>query len=143
MSGVPADGEVPETSSGNSSTSFYADLSASGDITAWVKPLIQLGIVFNPSLNVPSASIDLELDTYATLYGSAGVGTTQTANVCYGANAGIELSAAVNAPTLFDVSLNQKHTFVKRDFDLIQQTCYSPESFQDTTCDACALGPTS
>lgn len=35
-SGVPADGEVPETSSGNSSTSFYADLSASGDITAWV-----------------------------------------------------------------------------------------------------------
>lgn len=98
VSGVPAEGEEPETSSGNSDTSFYADVSASGDITAWVKPLIQLGIVFNPTLNVPSASIDLELDVYATLYGSAGIGTTQEANVCYGANAGIELFAAVNAP---------------------------------------------
>lgn len=57
-SGVPTAGEeTPKTTSGNSSTSFYADVSASGDITAWVKPLVQLGIVFNPKLNVPSATV--------------------------------------------------------------------------------------
>ncbi len=59
---------------------------------------MEFGIRWNPKYKVSDTAISLQLNTYATLYGSAGVGTDTAPNVCYGAVAGAELFAELQAP---------------------------------------------
>lgn len=59
---------------------------------------MEFGVRFNPKYKATDTTISLQLNTHATLYGSAGVGTDTAASVCYGALAGAELFAQVQAP---------------------------------------------
>ena len=61
-------------------------------------PIVEFGIRWNPKFEVSDTAISLRCDTHATLYGRAGIGTDIDAEVCYGAVAGAELFAQIDAP---------------------------------------------
>jgi hypothetical protein len=61
-------------------------------------PIVEFGIRWNPRFQVSDTAISLRCDTHATLYGSAGIGTDTAAEVCYGAVAGAEVFAQIEAP---------------------------------------------
>lgn len=51
----------------------------------------------------------------ATLYGSAFASTETDANVCYGINGGLDLYAAIQAPSLFNYDFNTKYSIFATD----------------------------
>ncbi|KAH0491929.1 hypothetical protein TgHK011_003330 [Trichoderma gracile] len=130
--GTPAAGRDPDQGS-----TFSADVSVNGDITLEVTPLVEFGIRFNSKYKAADTVISLQLNTHATLYGSAGVGTDADASVCYGATAGAELFAQVQAPTILGINPNRRESFYNRNFDIIEQKCYTLEDFFPTKCPDC------
>ncbi|KAI0876435.1 hypothetical protein GGS24DRAFT_498865 [Hypoxylon argillaceum] len=87
-----------QTSMSENKFEWHADVSVAGDVKATISPLVEFGVVFDSKLGIPSASVLLELDAYATLYGNAGGGSNSAPAVCYGGEAGANLFAAINAP---------------------------------------------
>ncbi|KAK8091452.1 hypothetical protein PG997_001813 [Apiospora hydei] len=84
----------------NKRSAFTWDVAARGDLTVTISPIVELGIIWNRKWRVQDTKIALQLNSYATLYGTAAVGSTTDANFCYGALAGCELFAQVTAPAL-------------------------------------------
>ncbi|KAI1119842.1 hypothetical protein F5Y10DRAFT_283740 [Nemania abortiva] len=126
-----------QTSSSENKFEWHADVSVAGDVKATISPLIEFGVVFDANLGIPSASILLELDAYATLYGNAGGGTDSAPQVCFGAEAGADLFAAINAPTLFSVSLSQNWPLASANYTFIPYTCVPLIDLFNTTCTEC------
>ncbi|KAI1397459.1 hypothetical protein F4819DRAFT_503329 [Hypoxylon fuscum] len=116
---------------------FRADIGVSGDLTVKVTPLVEFGIRWDPKFSVTDTIISLQLDNYATLYGSAGVGTDTAANVCYGANAGTELFAQLQGPTIFGVNPNRRWSFYENNVQIITEKCYTLEDFSPSPCEDC------
>ncbi|KAK7923665.1 hypothetical protein PG985_007736 [Apiospora marii] len=77
---------------------FRADVGINGDLTFKVTPLVEFGIRWNQKYKVQDTVLSLQLNTYATLFGSAGVGTDTAASVCYGAVCGVDLFAQLEGP---------------------------------------------
>ncbi|KAI3336893.1 carbohydrate-binding module family 18 [Xylariaceae sp. AK1471] len=126
-----------QTSMSENKFEWHADVDVNGDVTATISPLVEFGVVFDSTLGIPSASVLLELDAYATLYGNAGVGDNTTAQVCYGGEAGANLFAAVNAPSLFGVSLSQNWPLAMGTYTFIPYACVPLTDLFNTTCMAC------
>ncbi|KAI0141566.1 hypothetical protein GGR57DRAFT_487122 [Xylariaceae sp. FL1272] len=127
-----------QTSTEENKFEWHADVSVAGDITTTISPLVEFGVVFDGSLGIPSASVLLELDAYATLYGNVGGGSDRDAEVCYGGDAGANLFAAVNAPTLFGKSLSNTWPLPGGgSFEFIPYTCVPLSDFYNSTCEEC------
>ncbi|KAK7968736.1 glycoside hydrolase family 18 protein [Apiospora saccharicola] len=77
---------------------FRADVGIDGDLTFKVTPLVEFGIRWNQKYKVQDTVLSLQLNTYATFFGSAGVGTDTAASVCYGAVCGVDLFAQLEGP---------------------------------------------
>ncbi|KAI2463541.1 family 18 glycosyl hydrolase [Annulohypoxylon bovei var. microspora] len=117
---------------------FSADIGVEGDLTLKITPLVDFGIRWNPKYKVQDTAISLQLATYATLYGSAGIGTSDTqGSVCYGAVCGAELFAQLEGPTIFGVDPNRRWSFYKNDFNLIPESCQPLTNFLPSKCDDC------
>ncbi|KAK8036498.1 hypothetical protein PG991_001635 [Apiospora marii] len=108
---------------------FRADVGINGDLTFKVTPLVEFGIRWNQKYKVQDTVLSLQLNTYATLFGSAGVGTDTAASVCYGAVCGVDLFAQLEGPTIFGVNPNRRHSFYKKDFNIVEETCKTIEAF--------------
>ncbi|KAI1281725.1 carbohydrate-binding module family 18 [Xylaria sp. FL0933] len=126
-----------QTSMSDNKFEWHADVSVAGDVKATISPLVEFGVVFASTLGIPSASVLLELDAYATLYGNAGGGSDSSPEVCYGGEAGANLFAAINAPTLFSVSLSQNWPLASGNYSFIPYTCVPLTDLFNTTCKAC------
>lgn len=118
-------------------SNFTADVTVNGDITLQITPLVEFGVRFNPKYKATDTTISLQLNTHATLYGSAGVGTDTAASVCYGALAGAELFAQVQAPSILGVNPNRRWSFYKQDVDILEQKCYGLKDFFPSDCPDC------
>ncbi|KAI0806563.1 carbohydrate-binding module family 18 [Xylaria sp. FL0064] len=106
-----------QTSMSENKFEWHADVSVAGDVKATM--------------------VLLELDAYATLYGNAGGGSDSSPEVCYGGEAGANLFAAINAPTLFSVSLSQNWPLASGNYSFIPYTCVPLTDLFNTTCKAC------
>lgn len=60
--------------------------------------MVEFSIRWNSRFDVSDTAISLRCDTHATLYGSAGGGTDRDFEVYYGAVAGVEVFAQIEAP---------------------------------------------
>ncbi|KAL9118258.1 MAG: hypothetical protein Q9187_005199 [Circinaria calcarea] len=86
---------------------FDASVSAEGYIKASIKPIINFGIDFKPTfLDVASCTVSLVGDGHVTLYAEGSSGTGET-SFCYGATAGADLYASVQAPEVFGWKLSK------------------------------------
>ncbi|ETS76426.1 hypothetical protein PFICI_11813 [Pestalotiopsis fici W106-1] len=95
------DSPGPGAQPGKNDTSFRADVAASGDLTLKITPLVEFGIRWDPKFKVVPTAVSLQLYTYATLYGRAGVGTDTAPYACYGAVCGVDLFAKLEGPYVF------------------------------------------
>lgn len=91
------DEEEDDGQSGGIGPVFHYDIAASGEITVYIIPRLEFGIVFD-STKISDTVIAVALSNSATLYGDAGVGTDTAPYACYGINGRTNLYASVNAP---------------------------------------------
>lgn len=80
-------------------TAIDWSISANGQITAHVKPMISFGIEFNTNfISIDPTTVNVVADGYVQFYASASTGSSST-SVCYGANAGADLSVQISVPS--------------------------------------------
>ncbi|KAI4285352.1 MAG: hypothetical protein L6R38_000708 [Xanthoria sp. 2 TBL-2021] len=80
---------------------FDYSVTATGQITAHLKPTIEFGIVFDKMWNVESAKVDVVADGWVRLKASAGVSSSGNCPFTYGIDVGADLFATVSAPKAF------------------------------------------
>ena len=110
-------------------------ISAAGFITAHVKPTVTFGIDFNKNfIPVDSCTVSLVADGYITFHASASTGSSGS-SFCYGIDAGADLYASVQAPSLFGWSLGRPHYQIAQSppIIIVPQTC--PISTRDVKDD--------
>ncbi|MCJ1383204.1 hypothetical protein MMC17_006317 [Xylographa soralifera] len=107
------------------SPEFEYGISASGFVTAHIKPTITFGIDFNQNfLPVDSCTVNLVADGYITFHASASAGSS-VSSFCYGIDAGADLYANVQAPSLFGWSLAQPNYQIAQSppIQIVPETC--------------------
>ncbi|KAF2261303.1 hypothetical protein CC78DRAFT_535764 [Lojkania enalia] len=82
-----------------------ASISASGQITAHLKPTITFGINFVDHWKVPNCKVDLIADGWVRLHAEASAGTGNTCPFSYGVDGGAALYAKIDAPPMFNWGL--------------------------------------
>lgn len=80
---------------------FDYSVTATGQITAHLKPTFEFGIKFDPMWKVDSAGVDVVADGWARIMASAGVSSTGNCPFTYGIDVGADLYAVVIAPSAF------------------------------------------
>ncbi|KAI1211222.1 family 18 glycosyl hydrolase [Annulohypoxylon truncatum] len=133
VSGLTSTSKLGDTQTAqveNGTKGFSADIGVEGDLTLRITPLVDFGIRWDPKYKIQDTAISLQLATYATLYGSAGIGTSNPqGSVCYGAVCGADLFAQLEGPTIFGVDPNRRWSFYKHDFNIIDETCQPLTNF--------------
>jgi len=83
------------------SPTFDWSVSARGQVTAHVKPMVSFGITWNPFFGIGNCEVDLVADGYVQFYLTAQASGSGN-SVCYGANTGANLYAQIQAPSQFN-----------------------------------------
>lgn len=100
-------------------------ITADGFLQAHIKPTVTFGIDFNQNfLPIDSCTVSLVADGYITFHASASAGS-QGSSFCYGIDAGADLYASVQAPSLFGWSLAKPRYEIAQSppIQIIPQTC--------------------
>ncbi|KAL8694715.1 MAG: hypothetical protein Q9224_003515, partial [Gallowayella concinna] len=80
---------------------FDYSVTATGQLTAHLKPTFEFGIVFDKMWNVDSAKVDVVADGWVRLKAAAGVSSSGSCPFTYGIDVGADLFATVSAPKAF------------------------------------------
>ena len=80
---------------------FDYAVTASGRITAHLKPTYEFGIVFDKMWNVDSAKVDVVADGWVRVRAAAGASSSGNCPFTYGIDVGADLYATVSAPKAF------------------------------------------
>lgn len=86
---------------GLSQPTFDYSVTASGQMTAHLKPTFESGIVFDKMWNVGDAKVDVVADGWVRLMAAAGVSSQGNCPFTYGIDVGADLYANVEAPAAF------------------------------------------
>ncbi|KAI4122687.1 MAG: hypothetical protein LQ338_005669 [Usnochroma carphineum] len=81
--------------------SFDYSVTATGQITAHLKPTFEFGIVFDKMWNVDSAKVDVVADGWVRMQAAAGASSSGNCPFTYGIDVGADLFATVSAPKAF------------------------------------------
>ncbi|KAH7304437.1 hypothetical protein B0I35DRAFT_495191, partial [Stachybotrys elegans] len=115
---------------GSGPMTFSWEVNADGIIQLHLIPMVTFGVVFDPSLELPSAAFDLGVDTYMRVHGQASVGSGQAFTYCIGAEAGYDTFARVTAPSLFGYDLNRRWSLLS---DEVGSSCKLYTSLTNNT----------
>lgn len=80
---------------------FDYSVTATGHITAHLKPTFEFGIVFDKIWNVGDAKVDIIADGWVRLTAAAGVSSSGNCPFTYGLDVGADLYARAEAPSAF------------------------------------------
>ena len=80
---------------------FDYAVTATGQITAHLKPTFEFGIVFDKMWKVDSAKVDVVADGWVRVKAAAGVSSSGNCPFTYGIDVGADLFASVSAPKAF------------------------------------------
>ena len=119
------------------------NVAASGQLTAHLKPAVSFGITFSSKfIDVDPATVNLVADGWVQTYASASYGSTSSEGVdlCYGANAGSDIYAALNVPSAIGWVLPSGVSFYSLykspSYAIIPKTCSSdPDNFARRSID--------
>ncbi|KAI9766214.1 MAG: hypothetical protein M1839_005004 [Geoglossum umbratile] len=81
--------------------SFDYSVTATGQITAHLKPTFEFGITFDQIWGVGAAKADVVADGWVRFMGAAGIGSSGNCPFTYGIDVGADLYAKVEAPPAF------------------------------------------
>ncbi|KAK6341165.1 hypothetical protein TWF696_008251 [Orbilia brochopaga] len=115
-------GDEPQNPGIGKDVNLKWDVGADGQIVAHITPKVTVGIEFKLDA-LASATVELGLDNYVRVYGSAGVGSAQDGYYCYGVDGGAELYAQINAPTMFGYDFSNTYSLWDKTFDIYPQKC--------------------
>ncbi|KAL8366129.1 hypothetical protein RB595_004752 [Gaeumannomyces hyphopodioides] len=87
---------------------FNWEVRADGVVELHLTPMVTFGVVFDPQHNLPSAAVDLAVDTYLRVHGQASISSGQSFRYCIGAEVGYDGFARITAPKLFGFSINNR-----------------------------------
>lgn len=80
---------------------FDYSVTASGEITAHLKPTFEFGVVFDKMWNVGDAKVSVVADGWTRLMAAAGISSQGNCPFTYGIDLGADLYATVEAPEIF------------------------------------------
>ena len=86
---------------GLSQPTFDYSVTATGQVTADLKPTFEFGIIFDKMWHVGSAKVDVVADDWVRLKAAAGVSSSGNCSFTYGIDVGADLFATVSAPSAF------------------------------------------